>query len=88
MPIIIAAAEACAQRCLYHRNLSYPQVLAAIKAGSVDPLFAHDDRHFFAREEVQARLADAMFNPGRSFVTITGALRRFRLRHLLWGAQG
>ena len=49
-----------------------PQVLAAITAGSVAPLGETADP-YFDRTEVQARLADAMFNPRGSFVTVTGA---------------
>ena len=53
-------------------NATCPQVLAAITAGSVAPLGKPADS-YFARKEVQARLADAMFNARGSFVTITGA---------------
>ena len=71
--VLVPAPSAC---CGCYRSKMFtkycPQVLAAITAGCVAPL-GETARSYFARKEIQARLADAMFNPRGSFVTITGA---------------
>lgn len=67
-----APAACCGGFCTDNSGDKLPKVLGAITAGSVSPL-DETAGQYFAREKVEAVVADAMLNPRGSFVTVTGA---------------